>query len=78
MSTVELRKKLINKIKETKNEGILQEAYRLLGMETEEFEVYELNDTQRKAINQGREQIKNGESLTNEQANSEIDEWLKR
>ena len=78
MSTVELRKKLIEKIQKTENEGLLEEAYRLLALETEDFEIYKLTEEQRKAVSEGRLQIKNGKSLTDDQANNEIDEWLSK
>jgi tRNA A22 N-methylase len=78
MSTVELRKRLIDKIQKTKDERILEEAYRLLEIETEDIEIYRLNDDQKKAISEARQQIKNGQFLTEEQANKEIDEWLNK
>jgi hypothetical protein len=78
MMTVELRQKLINKIKETQDDRILEEVYRLLNLEADDFEVYKLNDDQKKAIEEGRQQIANGQFLTDEQANNEIDEWLKK
>ena len=76
MSTVELRKKLIEKIKKTENGELLEEAYRLLELETEDIEIYKLTEEQRDAISEGRLQIKSGKSLTDDQANNEIDEWL--
>jgi hypothetical protein len=77
MSTVELRKRLIEKIQKTQDERILEEAFRLLELETtEDIEIYRLNDDQKKAISEARQQIKNGQFLTEEQANKEIDEWL--
>jgi tRNA A22 N-methylase len=78
MSTVELRKRLIDKIQTTKDERILEEAYRLLEIETEDIEIYKLNDDQKRAISEARQQIKNGQFLTDEQANKEIDEWLNK
>lgn len=78
MSTTELRKRLIDKIQKTDNENLLEEAYRLLELETQDIEVYKLTDEQRKAINEARQQINNGEFLTDEQANKEIDEWLNK
>jgi len=68
MSTTELRKRLIDKIQKTDNGNLLEEAYRLLDRETQDFEVYKLTDEQRSAVNEGRQQIRNGESLTNDQA----------
>ena len=76
MLTVELRKKLIDKIKKTENGELLEEAYRLLELETEDIEIYKLTEEQRDAISEGRLQIKSGKSLTDDQANNEIDEWL--
>jgi predicted transcriptional regulator len=78
MSTIELRKRLIEKIQKTDNENLLEEAYRLLELETQDIEVYKLTDDQRKAVDEGRQQIKNGQFMTDDQANKEIDEWLKK
>lgn len=44
MSTIELRKRLIDKIQKAENESLLV-AYRLLKLETEDIEIYELNKT---------------------------------
>lgn len=40
MSTEELKKRLIDKIQKTDNENLLEEAFRLLQMESEDIEVY--------------------------------------
>jgi hypothetical protein len=76
MSTVELRKKLIERIKETEDEKILEEAFRLLEMDTNDFEIYKLNEDQKKTIEGSRAQIKNGQFLTDNQVNKDTDEWL--
>ena len=78
MSTIELKKRLIDKIQKTDNENLLGEAFRLLEMESEDIEIYKLNDGQKKAIEKARKQIKNGQFLTDEQAGKEIDEWLNK
>lgn len=78
MSTIELRRRLIDKIQKTENEDLLAEAYRLLELETEDIEIYKLNDAQRKAITEARQQINNGQFLTDDQSNKEIDEWLSK
>ena len=78
MSTIELRRRLIDKIQKTENEDLLAEAYRLLELETGDIEMYKLNDDQRKAINEARQQINSGQFLTNEQSNKEIEEWLSK
>ena len=78
MSTIELRKLLIEKIKLTDDDKLLEEASRLLEVEIEESDVYILNDKQKEAIEQGRKQISKGEYLTDEESNKEIDEWLSK
>lgn len=78
MSTLELRRRLIDKIQKTDNEDLLAEVYRLLELETEDIETYKLNNDQRKAISEARKQISNGQFFTDEQSNKEIDEWLNK
>ncbi len=76
MSTLELRKHLIELILETENDSILYEINRLLEIEFEAKSIYELNEDQINAINEARLQYKKGQFLTNDQANNEIEEWL--
>ncbi len=78
MSTIELRRRLIDKIQKTENGDLLAEAYRLLELETGDIEMYKLNDDQRKAVNEARQQINSGQFLTDEQSNKEIEEWLSK
>ena len=78
MSTTELRKLLIEKIQLTDDNKLLEEASRLLDVEIEEPDVYILNNKQKQAIEEGRKQIINGDYLTDEQSNKEIDEWLSK
>ncbi|MFZ6010193.1 MAG: hypothetical protein ACOYXT_07560 [Bacteroidota bacterium] len=74
MSATKLRKQLIDKIRKTDNEILLQEVNRLLSIESEDIEIYRLNADQKKIIKEAEKQIKNGQFLTNEIANKEIDE----
>lgn len=76
MLTVELKEKLINIILDTDNPKLLGEVFRLLQIENEDMEVVQLSEQQKQAILKGQEDIKNGNYLTNEQADKEIDEWL--
>jgi lipase chaperone LimK len=77
MSPVELKERLIQKIRATEDDGLLEEAIRLFDLETEaDFAIYTLNEEQKKAITLARAQIKQAENLTEEEANKEIEEWL--
>ena len=79
MSTIELRKLLIEKIQVTEDDKLLEEAYRLLEVDIEESaDVYVLNNQQKEAIDQAREQIKERQFLTDEESNRQIDEWLNK
>jgi len=78
MSTTGLKERLIDRIKEIDDEDILAEAYRLLGTDPDLEEPYKLNNQQKAAIDEAREQIRKGEYLTNNEADKEIDEWLNK
>ena len=78
MSATGLKERLIDRIKEIDDEDILAEAYRLLGTDPDLEEPYQLNSEQKTAIDEARTQIKNGNYLTDNQANKEIDEWLNK
>jgi hypothetical protein len=78
MSTIELKEKLIEKIQNTDDENILEEAYRLLDLKTADIEKYGFSDDQKSEVNESIIQIKQGKFLTNDDANKEIDEWLNK
>ena len=78
MSTIELRKRLIEKIQLTDDDKLLEEASRLLEVEIEFPDFYIINDKQREAIEEGKIQIINGAYLSDEESNKEIDEWLSK
>lgn len=71
-----LQEILIQKISSTTDERILQEVNRLLETGADEG-IYQLTPEQIAGIEESREQIKSGQYLTNEEANKEIQEWLK-
>lgn len=78
MSAIELKERLIEKIQATNDENILEEAYRLLELESIEAEIYKFDDDLKREIETARLQINQGQFFTNDQANKEIDEWLNK
>jgi vacuolar-type H+-ATPase subunit H len=72
-----LQEILIQKISSTQDERILQEINRLLETGLDE-EIYQLTDEQKAGIEEAKEQIKNGQYLSNEDANKEVEEWLRK
>ncbi len=78
MSTLELKKNLIEKISKIENEDLLNEVNRLIDLETSDDAVYILNSQEEQAISEAEIQIKKGKVLTNEEAKKDIDEWLRK
>ena len=76
MNISAIKEKLIKEIRQTNDLQLLQAVLRILSLKTEE-EVYQLNEAQLSAIEEARAQFKRGEFLTNEEADKEIEEWLK-
>lgn len=78
MTRTEIKKRVIEGIKKTENNDLLEEVLRLLNLENEDLEIYKLNQEQISAVNEAREQIKNGQTMTNDEVNDEIEKWLKK
>ena len=76
MTVFELKKRLIRKINQTENSGILEEMYRLIVNEETDSSVYQLSDDQKNAIEEAQQQFKNGQFLNSEQADIDVEEWL--
>jgi len=69
------KEKIINRIKELEDLNLIDEINRLLEIEFDDSP-YITNQDQRNAIREARNQIKKGDTLTEDQADNEIDEWL--
>ncbi|MBL7968018.1 MAG: hypothetical protein JNK09_13540 [Prolixibacteraceae bacterium] len=76
MTAKELKKKLIHKIDISENNELLEEMYRLIANEEADTNIYDLSEQQLKAVEEGQLQYRNGEFLTEEQADKDIEEWL--
>ncbi len=68
-----LKEKLLNKLNEIDDPAILEEVSNLFELQ-EPDTIYKVNDEQRKAIEEAKEQIKNKQTLSNEQSDKETDE----
>lgn len=76
MSTAELKLDLINKISEIQEVGIIKEIKKLIDFELDE-NVFELNQNQKNRISEAREEYSKSEILSENQANADIEKWLK-
>ena len=78
MLTNEMKQELIDKIKSTKDENMLEEVYRILEVGTREVDMIVLSSEQKESIDKGIKDMEEGNYLSNEEANREIEEWLKK
>ena len=78
MLTIEMKLELIKKIQSTVDENVLEEVYRILEVGSEEVDMIVLNEQQKLRIDKGLKDIEEGNFLSNEDANDEIEEWLKK
>ncbi len=76
MTTFDLKRHLISKIKKTENSEILEEMFRLIENEEPDNNIYELSEKQILAVEEARQQFKLGQFLTSEQAENDIEKWL--
>jgi len=76
MNTIEIKQKIFEEIEKTNNKNLLEEIYRFLNDENESDNIYKLNMNQKSAIEEGRQQIKNGEFLKNDQVDIDVEKWL--
>ena len=76
MTTIEIKNQVIGKINQLTDNELLMDVYKLLDDSFVESDVYKLSDLHKIAIDRAISQIDNGDFLTNDQANKEINEWL--
>ena len=79
MSTAELKEKLIAQINDTDNDELLSEISTMLYIESKSVNgVYQMSEAEREAVEDGLNQIRNGHWISNEEANRQIEEWLRK
>ncbi len=76
MTTSELKKCVIEDIEKTKDEDLLGEIYRILRAEEQDLDVFKFTDKQKSQIEISLKQIASGETISEEDADKEMDEWL--
>lgn len=78
MSATELKLQIINKVTSITDELILEEIYRLVNLESEMDSIYRLSDEERKAVETGLKDVKEGKIYSSEAAENMIKEWLRK
>lgn len=77
MKTAELKIDIISSIANINNISFLKEIQKLINFEKDE-KIFIVNDRQKVNITAAQLQYKNGEILSDKQANDEIDKWLEK
>jgi predicted transcriptional regulator len=72
----EKKKRIIDIVKDTNDEYVLYQLDQILSEVREHGAVYQLSEMELAMINKGREQIKRGEYVTQEELDAEEDLWL--
>jgi len=75
MSTIELRELIINQLAHINDASFLK-AIKVLVDSKVQGEVYKLSDFQKERINLGREQLSKGQTISHDEIQKEIDQWL--
>ena len=75
MSTIELRHHIIEKLSLIDDDSFLKAIKTIIESKVNDG-VYKLSDFQKKRIDSGREQLKKGQSISNDVMQKEIDQWL--
>jgi hypothetical protein len=78
MSATELKLQIISKVTSIKDELILEEIYKLVNLESDMEAVYTLSETEKKAIDLGLKDIREGRVYSSEVAESMLKEWRKK
>ena len=78
MTTIEMKNQVIGKINQLTDNELLMDIYKLLDDSIIDSDVYKLSDNHKIAIDSAISEIDNGEFLTNDQVNKEMNEWLNR
>ena len=75
MSTIELRHYITENISLIDDDSFLNAIKTIIESKVNE-RVYKLSDFQKKRIESGREQLREGQSISNDVLQKEIDQWL--
>ena len=77
MSTAELKLNLINKIAGITDKVRLKEIMQLLEFQSD-GSLYITNKEEKEAVKEAKNQIKNGDGISNEDVQKEITSWLEK
>lgn len=78
MSTQQLKRDIVNRLKEVDDDIILDEIYRILKLGVSTNEVFIFNEEQLTLLDARDKEIDYGNFLTDEDADKDFEEWLQK
>ncbi|MEX8547742.1 MAG: hypothetical protein V5804_09080 [Mucilaginibacter sp.] len=75
---IQLKEKLIAKINSTNDDELLRQLLRVFNLESKTDECYSLSEKETDAVNEGIAQLDQGMFLSNEEANLQANQVLKK
>ena len=78
MTTAELKEKLIAQINDTDDDELLSEISIMLYVQSKSVNgIYQMCEAEREAVEDGLNQIRNGQWISDEESNKRAEEWLR-
>jgi len=78
MTAVELKQRIIAQLSSTNDEELLEHISKVIDIELHSGDIHIMGEAEIEAVNEGLEQLENGQWITNEEANKRADEWLRK
>ena len=78
MAVIELKNKVRKRIESLNDEHLLEEILNLIDFESDKEEVYSIPPDHQKELEISLEQMKNGNTISNEDVNDKVQKWLSK
>ena len=78
MSTIEIKKNIVDKLESVQDAIVLGEIYRILTLDLNTDNKYVFSEPQLSVLNERDVAIDKGHYFTDEEANKDLEEWLKK
>lgn len=78
MAVIELKNQVKDRIESVNDEYLLEEILNLIDFESEKEEIYFIPSDHQKELEISIEQMKNGDTISNEDVNDKVQKWLSK
>jgi superfamily I DNA and RNA helicase len=78
MAVIELKNKVRKRIESLNDEHLLEEILNLIDFESDKEEIYSIPLDHQKVLEISLEQMKNGNTISNEDVNDKVQKWLSK